>query len=165
MPESLPRWLLGVTAIIAVVALTVGIRDYLRPSKDEKPAATASTPTVIDSAKTSRKKSSPAKTRRARNSAAEGTSPAKTQTADRQTADEMEKLLVYGDPPKANDKMTGGTDPDSPSNTVSRRQIEAAMHRNRVSCDEIDKLANLTKPGEVDAPYYENWAREYCGTY
>lgn len=24
-------------------------------------------------------------------------------------------------------------------------------------------LPNLTKPGDVDAPYYENWAREYCG--
>jgi hypothetical protein len=53
-------------------------------------------------------------------------------------------------------------------------EAEAPMDRNGRVPNELDTsavpassaclpLPNLTKPGDVDTAYYENWAREYCG--
>jgi hypothetical protein len=52
---------------------------------------------------------------------------------------------------------------------ASHDELEAAIDRNHRTHNELETttaclpLPNLTKLGDVDAPYYLNWAREYCG--
>jgi hypothetical protein len=93
-------------------------------------------------------------------SATEANAPATAQGA----ADDMEKALISRESAKAGAKATVVM--DNGPNTVGAQ----AAHDDGNELDTITAcgaqsltLPNLTKPGDVDAAYYENWAREYCG--
>src|SRR5215472_13571284 len=61
MAEGIPRFLLVLTAIVAIVAISVGIRDYRK--KETKPPASTGTPGIVDSS--APRQTNSAKTKRA----------------------------------------------------------------------------------------------------
>jgi hypothetical protein len=163
MTEGVPRFMLVLAAIVAIVAISVGIRDHARQQETKAPAST-STPSLADS--NLRKKSTSAKTRRAPMPATEGN--------DRTTSGPPQ--VIWKSPfTKAGAKATGGNDaPNTLRAQAANDEREATLGRgNRVN--ELDPkttkppvldpeclpLPNLTGTRDVDAYYYQNWAREY----
>src|SRR5579864_4960701 len=163
MTEGVPRFMLVLAAIVAIVAISVGIRDHAKPQEIKVPTIT-STPTLADS--NLRKKSTSAKTRRRPTPATEGN--------DRTTSGPPQ--VIWKSPfTKAGAKATGVNDaPNTLRAQAANDEREAALGRgNRVN--ELDPktaklpasdpkcvpLPNLTGTGDVDAYYYQNWAREY----
>lgn len=176
------RFLILLAGIVAIAAMSVGIKDYLQ-EKEAKPATT-STPAVAHSNTTRiRKKTASGKTRQARMSATHANASATEQAAaDNNTAaNNSEKPLTSEEFLKAggnavlvidNARNTGRTQ-------SARDEADAATERTNRAREELNTLAacetatpglcatkclplpNLTKPGDVDAFYYENWAREY----
>lgn len=169
MPDPLPRWVIALTVLVAVVAISVGIKDYFQQQKNVAPPA--STATAADSkAKNRPKKTSSTKTRQARRPASETTVSATT----RSDADNIETPLT-AQFPKAGANATLSMD-GGPNNVIVQaaqreREVEAATDGegrigNEFSATGLSAclpLPNMTKPGDIDAPYYENWAKEYCG--
>lgn len=167
MPDPLPRWLLVLTGIIALVAICVGIKDYV---EQKNATAAATTPVVADAnATTRRNKATSAKAIRARLSV--NASPT-AQVA----AYNMDSTLMSEE--FANTRTNGIFEPGNGLNTLigqaARDELEAATDPDNRVRNELHSFAapgasgclplpNLTKPGDVDAPYYENWARTYCG--
>ena len=164
MTEAIPRSLLVLTAIVMIVAISVGVRDYLQEKRAKPPQETSSLTSGNSNIPAPDKKSASAKktlvtVRRARMSAA---------------ADELSKTAtnsVASAKPAANDE---------PLNTVlvqaAQRQQEtfngSSSAPNQAGSNirpalfviTCVPLPNLIQPGDVDAPYYQNWAREYsCG--
>ena len=148
----MPRLLLALTGIVAVGAISLGIKDYLKQQKEPKPSASTSTPTP-STAITVPNMTTSAQTRQARMSA---NAPATAQAA----ADDMELPL----------------NSEEIADTVRERrkaahdEVEAAMDRNNrvdnstwptLSPVQCLPLPNGTKLRDVDAAYYKNWAREY----
>jgi hypothetical protein len=169
--EALPRPLVALTVIVAFVAIYVGIKDYVGQKKATSPATT-STPTAVHSnaiAKT--RKTAPARTRRARMAATAANPPARPRAA----ADTLEQQLIRDEFADTGAKSTVSMY-DGPNGIRSQaaQNEGAAMDRNGRVHNGLDAivvpglkaclpLPNMTEPGDVDAPYYENWAREYCG--
>jgi len=150
MPRD-PGWIASVRLVlvmagtVAVVAIAVGIKDYVQ----QKHQTSTSTPTVVPSnTRTVQRKSTSAKTGRTRMSA--------TQANAQAPAYKVEKPLLS--------KAFGNADAKA---QAAHDAAGAAMDRNNRVGSEFDTittcvpLPNLTKPGDIDAPYYENWAREY----
>jgi hypothetical protein len=162
MTEGVPRFMLVLAAIVAIVAISVGIRDHAKQQETKVPAIT-STPTPADS--NLRKKSTSAKTRRAPMPASEGN--------DRTTSGPPQ--VIWKSPfTKAGAKATGVNDaPNTLRAQAANDEREAGGRGNRVK--ELDPkttkppvsdpnclpLPNLTGTRDVDAYYYQNWAREY----
>jgi hypothetical protein len=168
MPETLPRPLIALTVIVTVVAIYVGIKDYVGQNKKAGPPASTSTPTEVHSnARTRPRKATSAKAIRARTSASEANAPAPAQGA----ADDMEKALISEESAKAGAKAIVVMDngPNTARAQSAHDGVEAAMDRSGRVSNEFDPsaclpLPNLTNPGDADTVYYENWAREYnCG--
>ena len=165
MPDPLPRWVVALTVIVAVVAISVGIKDYLQQKNVAPPAIN---PIVADSnAKKKPKKTTLAKTRRA-------PMPSETNAlaTTRTDAENIEKPLTgeFSKPAAKAMLLTDG----GPNNLIvqaAQREAEATANGSARSRNEFNAtglsaclpLPNLTKPGDIDAPYYENWARAYCG--
>ncbi len=148
MPEFLPRILVVLTGLVAVIALYVGITDYLHRRKDAAPPSSESASTVVpSSAATVRKKI--AKSRQARTLATESIDavPVPAQGDDtgtgKQIVGEAFGAVLY-DAPKAH-------------------QVQPAFDRfdGTLTSAACVPLPNSTKPGDVDATYYQNWAKEY----
>jgi hypothetical protein len=155
MPETVPRWLITLAGIIAIVVICVGIKDYVQ-GKKAKSEATTSTATAVDSnGKSVAKKTASAKISQARMSPTEAKSPATAQAAANSVEKQLNEELA-----KANSKSIIVMD-------GSHHELGAAKnHRTRNDLETTTTclpLPNLTKLGDVDAPYYLNWAREYCG--
>ena len=160
MPESVPRLLAAITGIVAIVAIVFAVKDYLQPPKAKPPAST-STPTVIHSnAVTGHKKAKSDTTRRARVSVAEAGASATTKAA----AGDTRKLIASDGavPPFTKAAAMSDNAPESADAQDALDPLGAAMNQNGRICYELDTLPNMTKPGDVDAAYYQNWAREYC---
>jgi hypothetical protein len=160
MTEGMPRSLLALAAIVALVTISVGIRDYLQ-EKQAKPPATA---TIVQSNPiTVPKKTTSAKARGARMSATEANVPATTQAA----ADDMEKPSAKDNP--ANAVITqvshgGGEAEDQTNRARNELDTKIAAPALSASVPHCLPLPNATNPRDVDAPYYKNWAKEYsCG--
>jgi hypothetical protein len=147
MPETVPRLLVVITGIVAVLATVVGVRDYVGRKETAKPPASASSTTVAQSIPgTVRRKTASAKTRRARMSATEANTPAGLAATDTEKpiiSEESAKHDVVHDTPK-NVRVQ-----------LAHYEVNAAL---LLACL---PLPNSTKPGDVDATYYQDWAREY----
>jgi len=172
MPETLPRPLLVLVAIVAIVVVVIGVKDYIQRQSKATPSDTPSS-TVVNPKAIKAKKTTSAKTKRAGTSATEAHLAAKAQAVP----DDMEKPFI------SQEFANAGTNAivvmDNGLNTVRTQavhdQLEPAMDRNNRVRNEVETitkhglssclpLPNMTKPGDVDAPSYENWAREYCGS-
>jgi len=146
------RLLVTLTGIVVALAIYFGINDYLKPQKESKHPASASTPSTIDSKAISVvRNSTSANTRRARISATEANAPAMAQDA----ADDMEKPLISEEFAKAGVKKVVI---DSVSNTLRAQGAHEAAALSTAQCV---PLPNGTKSENVDAAYYKNWAKEY----
>jgi hypothetical protein len=166
MPDFMPRLALTLAGIVAIVVLSLGIKDYVQQQNQPGPAAAPATPTVAN-AKT-RTKSKRASTTRARLSASAANAPAPPAALD------ADKQLVHEAV-----ALTGATTialrDDAPNSSWTQSSydiIEASDLNNRLrnelhmisspASSACLPLPNLTGPGDVDAPYYDNWAGEYC---
>jgi cytoskeletal protein RodZ len=161
MPETMPRWLVALAGIIAIVVICVGIKDLVQEKK-AKSSADTSAATVGSNTTTNPKKSASTKTRNARTSSARANARRSAQAA----ADNAERTLISEEFAKIGPKAKVVI--DNGLNTMStRNDEEAAMDGNSRVRKDLDMtkaclpLPNLTKPGDVDEPYYRNWAREY----
>jgi hypothetical protein len=180
MPENLPRALLAITLLVAVVAIVLGIRDYVGRKKDNSSAATASASNAVDSnSAITHKKSASGKTKRGRlaasrgNGSSAGPSNMEKGLASDKTATSAANAMAANSNLPGN--ATTGVGKDSAGGNVLPEAAYDGARKNasaeaRYSDDEIVKilsnaecvpLPNLTQPGDVDAPYYQNWAREY----
>jgi len=171
MTETMPRSLLALTGIVALIAISVGIKDYVQQPKQAKPPTNMSTPTAVQS-NAEPKKTTSAKTRHSRMSAREANAHAPAQTA----ADNMEKpltseefadsgaaIVVIGNAPNTVGAPDKGEAALDRNNRVSN-ELNTRISRSAVSAPQCLPLPNLIKSGDVDASYYRNWAREYlCG--
>jgi len=149
------RLVLVITGIVVVVAIAVGIKDYVQP----KSPASTSTPSVVPSnAGTLPKKSTAARTRRARASA--------TKANDQAPTDNTEGPL-FSKPLFSKPFGNAGAKAQAVHEAAEEAMDRAAMERNNRVRSKFDTittcvpLPNGTKPGEVDAAYYQAWAREY----
>ena len=153
--EILTRPMVALAAVIAIVALALGIEDYVEQQNAKAPAGTV-TPTLEHTKSTRPKKTTSAK--RAYMSATEATAE-KSQNA----ADEMEKPLISEESSDAGAKASIVKEirPNPLKAQATHDEAEAATHGdNGSSCL---PLPNGTQPGDVDAPYYFGWAGQYCG--
>jgi hypothetical protein len=163
MPENVPRIMLVLTGIVALLAISVAIRDYIH--KDTQPPASTSTANLVDTPKPVQKKTSSAK-KPARVSAREANALTTTDPA-------VDSFTAMALSPAMADSW-----PTSASSTVSAQVVqdeaEAAINGNdrvrnefttfaaeTASARQCVPLPNVTKPEDVDAGYYQNWAREY----
>ena len=166
MPDPLPRWLLALAGIVALVAICVGIKDYVQ-RKDADSQASALTSAVVNPAPVARhKKTTSAKTKQTRGPANELSSRSDTSLA----ANGTEKPLVSAEfaTLSGNEASLLGSGPEAASDQAEAAAMDedyrvrnhSAVFPGSSACL---PLPNLTQPGDVDAPYYENWAKEYCG--
>lgn len=168
--EIFTRPLVALTAIVAIVAIALGIRDYIQPQKanalTNPDAPTVAHPKAI----TRPKKNTSTKSERSRMSAAEATAAEAAQAA----ADGIEKPLIIDESAEARTKRTivMGYSPNTLSAPAARDEREVAIDRDNGTVKERDTsakpatclpLPNGTQPGDVDGPYYSGWATEYCG--
>jgi hypothetical protein len=168
MPDPLPRWVVALTLIVAVFAISLGIKDYVEHKKAAPPE---SAPTVADaSAVNHPKKTTSSKARRAQLSATTANARGTAQGG----ADGMGKALIADESAQANRNtllMMGAGGPNTLRDQATKDEADATVDGNFRALNQLDATAtsgclplpNLTKPGDVDAPYYENWARTYCG--
>ena len=147
MPEFVPRALAVLTAIVAILAVYVGVRAYIEKPKDGKPQTSATVPTVVHSNEVRARKTPLTNTSRAHFSEAADVPRAHIPVDDR------EHSLIksyFGNGGAAYDP------PKSPGLQTVDNDVNAIL-----SSPACVPLPNSTKPGDVDAPYYQNWAREY----
>ena len=152
MPEFVPRVLIVLTGIVAILALFIGIRDFLEKPKHVAPVMNSGPATAVPpvDVRARKKTSSPARTKRAPSSQA-------VTSAATATPAGIDDLIIR-------DFALGGAPQESPKIVraqSSRNEGEAT--RSLPSCT---PLPNSTKPKDVDAPYYRKWSREYgCNAY
>jgi hypothetical protein len=171
MPEGLPRIVVVLTAIVAFFAIFLGVKDYFQPRTETKTSASTTAATAAQpDAKDAHKKNALAGTRRKRSSGKD----VKPVAADQAGEDESESLLA---PTVANSTLLVVKDNALHAAPGAGNGEQAAMNAD----DGVQKklnpkvgkpttiavspeclpLPNMTGPGDVDAPYYRNWAREY----
>jgi uncharacterized protein with FMN-binding domain len=168
MMERVPRSLLALTVIVVVVALYVGIEDYVQQKNAPPPVSTSAATAGDSHAKTDGKKTASAKTGRIRLRASKGNAAATARVG----ADANEKSSI-------NQESNSGVqdqlvNDNAPSTTATADDAgEAAIGQDnrgnkldaRTALSELTAqcvpLPNVTNPKDVDAPYYLNWAREY----
>ena len=159
MLETVPRPLLVLTAIIILVAVSVGIKDYVQ-GKQATPEAQTSSAFTSDSTSTPKAKNS-AKTRQGRGPATRANARRAAQ-ADAVDADDIGKPLVSREFLKKSTSTVqpftaqlGKPDQNTPS------ELDKKTGNRRFSVPECVPLPNATNAADADAPYYENWAAEY----
>jgi len=170
MRESVPRFVLVLTGIVAIAVLCLGIKDHFEQEKNSNNPANA-TPTLVRSDTTTRqKKTTSAKTRQQRMPATETNASAASQGV----TDNLEKSLIRQESAKS-ERPIVAIDPGPNGEKVkgTHRELEAATdegdrvgHERRTipnsALPTCLPLPNGTELGDVDAPYYGNWAGEYC---
>lgn len=152
MPEFIPRSLVILTAAIALIALFIGVRDYVANKHEVRPAVSVGAPAAVQPNEASaHKKIGTAKNRRAERSDAQPTAAVAEAAWDAAGKSLIKDVLARVE-----------STPDR-GRTVEAPPIvnEAASRTSSRSCA---PLPNSTKPQDVDALYYQGWAREYgCG--
>lgn len=166
--EVLTRPLVALAAMVAIIAIALGVKDYVEQQNAISPADTG-TPTVEHTkAITHRKKTASGKADRTRMSASEATGD-QTGEAERE---EQEKSLV-GEP-SGDAGTTRGIVMGNRTGPLTQTAEREAIDRDQGNPNQRDTMAkpglptclplpNGTRPGDVDAPYYFGWATEYCG--
>ena len=172
-PGRITRPVAVLTAIVAIAVISLGVKDYVEQQKQAKPSLAGSASTVThSSAITHPRKTSSVKARRAPASAIEANAAATGQAA----AAETEKPLISEEFSKPGTKAIAlmGQGFGTAKVQAANDEPGAKIHPRDGVRDELDvptrpalsscmPLPNGTEPGDVDAPYYEVWAREYCG--
>ena len=173
MNEGIPRPLLALAAIVVLAAISLGIKDHFQPSKEAQDMASAN-PSAASSAAAVPKKIDSAKLRRVRISGLRANPPATAQSAtdgiERQsvsvnyTKADAEAFIVnnhawntVGLVHAAHDQADATTD----SRTRLGKELNAKIVKASLSAPKCVPLPNSVMHGDVDAHYYENWAREY----
>jgi hypothetical protein len=133
-PDRIPRSLLALTGIVAIVAVALGIKDYVAQAP-----ASMSTPTLVDSNPTGKR--APTKTAR------KPETKANARATSQAFAEDMEKPLIRQESTKAGVKVA----------IDNTQKIDGPTS----SDPQCLPLPNGTKLGNTDAAYYRNWAREY----
>jgi len=155
MPETVPRSLVVITAVIAILAAFVGVRDYMGRKETAKPLASASSTTAVQSnSGTAKKKTASAKTRRTRGASAEANAATGPASADVQKA-------TIGENSVKSDVVRGASASMIPDKSTNTRAQLADNDVNAAFSLACLPLPNSTKPGDVDANYYQDWAKEY----
>jgi len=163
-PDELPRPLLVLTGIVAVVALFIGIKDYFAHPKNSGTSATPSAATEVNSkATTARKKTVSPKPKGARMSPNETSAQATEQAAP----GEMEKQIITEEFAKSLAAHNEAVASMDRNNQVDELEAVAAPGTVRpgMSPKECLPLPNMTKPEDPDAAYYMDWAKEYACFY
>ena len=153
MPETVPRWLLVGAGVVALVIILVEVKDFAERKSAVSPSPASRATVVPSDAKSAAKTTS--KTRRARAS----TTAVLDSAVERVAADTLEKLPAAGGIVQASVRAPLETDDGGMT-----RQPEPVAIQIKAGPARCLPLPNSTKPGDVDALYYQNWAREYgCG--
>lgn len=152
MPEFVPRSLVILAGFIAAIALFIGIRDYISAKNEVRPVASGDAQSVVQPKATPlRKKANTKKARRARISATDANAAvagAAESAAEKPFIGAVLASLNTAYEPRKPAKLQSPLDEVNATSSVR-------------SCV---PLPNSTKPEDVDAIYYQGWAREYgCG--
>lgn len=157
MPENLPRPLIILAGIIAILVVIFGVRDYFQ-KRDNQASASVSTPTVTSPAvNAEHKKAGSSKSRQRREATSDANARAATHGEEpaKRTAMTSE-IFANADEKEINDlQETAGTRTTGKKVKSGLQQINLASERQCLP------LPNLVQHGDVDANWYENWAREY----
>jgi hypothetical protein len=168
--RALTRPVVALAAIVAIVVVALGIKDYVGQQNANSPAG-AATPTVEHTKAITRPKktTTSGKVERTRMSATEATAAETSQAV----ADEMEKPLVGEESSDAGAKLMENR-PNTLTAQAAQDEAEPAIDRDSGVPNARDTIAkpgssaclplpNGTQPQDVDGPYYLGWAKEYCG--
>ena len=169
MRESVPRFALVLTGIVAIAALFFGIKDYEEQAKQTNQPTSATRTVVGSDTTTQQKKTTSAKTRQPRTSATDA--PASSGSA----TDSLEKSLIRQESSKSEASAIVAMDSarNAGKDQGASRELEAAIDEGNRGGHEGSTIPNPASPtclplpngtelGDVDAPYYDNWAGEYC---
>jgi len=171
--QLLSRPVVALAAIVAILAIGLGIKDYVGQQSANSPASTDTATVGNTNALTRLKKTALGKAERTRTSATETTAEETAQVGT--GAAEMEKPLVAEQSAGAGAQRTPL---ENNANALTAQGVhderEAAIDRDDGLPNERDTitqrgssaclpLPNGTRPEDVDAPYYFGWATEYCG--
>ena len=174
MNEGIPRPLLALAAIVVLAAISLGIKDHFHPSKEAQAMASANPSVAASSAAAVPKKIDSAKLRRVRVSGLRANPPDTAQSA----TDGIERQSVSVNYTKADAEAfivnnhawnTVGlahaahyqADATMDSRTRLGKELNAKIVKASLSAPQCVPLPNSVMHGDVDAHYYENWAREY----
>lgn len=151
MPEFVPRFLVVVTGIVAVLALIIGIKDYVQRPNYASRTSSVDVPSAAHPTDTpARKRHASRKPNRAELSQADLSAAAASNVA----ANNADGLTIEGD-----SITSGGSAYGLPRiEKLHSARDESTLTLVTRSCA---PLPNSTKPEDVDAPYYQKWAREY----
>jgi len=154
MPETVPRWLLAGAGIVALITILVGVKDYAERKSAGNPPSGTGSPSVVHSDVKSIPKA---------NVKRKGPRPPATgvndYAAESPSADALEKFPTMGGIVQAGARIPLATD-----DGVKRGELEPIQSQRKAGPARCSPLPNSTKPEDVDARYYQNWAREYgCG--
>ena len=150
MPEFIPRSLVILTVLIAAIALFIGIRDYVATKPTARPAANTGTQTAVQPSKIAQKKGATAKMRRTEAFAAQKNATV-TNAAENGVDEPLIRDVLTKAEPDRNVEKPVKVPP----------MLNQAAFRSSSLCA---PLPNSTKAHDVDAFYYQGWAREYgCG--
>lgn len=157
MPENLPRPLIIIAGIIAILVVVFGVRDYVQ-KKDTQSSAGVSTPTVTSPAvKAEHKKAGSSKSRHERGS----TSDANARAAKHGEEQVRQKAMTNQIFASADEKEIDDLQ-DSAGGRTTGKKVKSGLQQVELSSEaECLPLPNLVQHGDVDANWYENWAREY----
>jgi hypothetical protein len=169
MIERVPRSLLALTVIVVVVALYVGIEDYVQQKNAPPPASTSAATAGDSSAKTEGKKTASAKTTGIRMRATKANAGATAQAVadanqksriNQESNSGVQDQAVNDDAPST---MTAADDAGEAAIGQDNRgnKLDARIAMSELTAPQCVPLPNVTNPKDVDAPYYLNWAREY----
>lgn len=153
------RVVVGVTVIVAFAAIFYGIRDYVGQRKEVKAAVTTSTPDVnsaVVQRKTTEAKRKGRKSSTGRSVAATALATADAPTDTMSPTDAMQHSGITEEFDNAGTQAIPV--PDSAPTTAAARGGHVQIGAGPAKCL---PLPNVVKPGDVDAHYYKNWAREY----
>jgi len=152
MPEFIPRSLVILTAVVTLIAMFIGVRDYLATKHETRPTVSLGAKSAVQPDEISaRKKIDTAKKRRAERSAADTTAAVAATAWDATGKSLIKDMLV---------KV------ESTPNGRKIAEVQPVLNEanSRPSSRASAPLPNSTKPEDVDAIYYQGWAREYgCG--
>jgi hypothetical protein len=151
MPETVPRWLLAGAGIVALITIGVGVKDFAEQKSYVSPQSATSSATAVKSDPKSPPKTT-ANTRRSRTSATSGIDSA----VERDPAGDLEKSPITRAILQAGARAPLGADEGEKTG-----QAEPVENHTKAASPKCSPLPNSTKPEDVDAPYYKNWAREY----
>jgi cytoskeletal protein RodZ len=175
MPEEIPRPLIVLAAIVALVAVIVGVKDYVSGRKEANPSATTSAPATVqpnpaNTKNVSKKpKTSSGEARRPRRSSPDANAAATAQAG----TDDLNKPLISD---RANNGAEGTVVADAANTAAAQAgndEVDGALDRKHVASPASEAarsalfvaqcvpLPNVTDPRDADGPYYQNWAREY----